>query len=72
MQSVEMSNFMHESYLSLSSSETDSNVFSHVLHCARDKKLSTMINSKKADILNYIAIHDKTIYLISPVHVARC
>ena len=63
---------MHESYLSLSSYETDSNVFSLELHCARDEKLSTMVNSKKANILNYIAIHDKTIFLISPVHMARC
>ena len=67
MQSVEMSNFMLESYLSLSSSETDSNVFSLEV-----SKLSTMVNRKKAHILNYIAIHDKAIYLISPVHVARC
>ena len=29
---------LHESYLSLSSSETDSNVFSLVLRCVRDEK----------------------------------
>ena len=30
--------FIHESYLSLSSSETYSNVFSLVLRCVRDEK----------------------------------
>ena len=47
MQSVEMRNFMHESYIFLSSHETDSNVFSLVLHCVRDETQSTMVNSKK-------------------------
>ena len=52
---------MHESYLSLSSSETIRMYFLLHLHCARDETLSAMVNSKKANILNYIAIHDKTI-----------
>ena len=30
-----------------------------------------MVNNKKAHILNNIAINDKTIYLISPVHMAQ-
>ena len=57
---------LHESYLSLSSSETDWNEFSLVLHCVRYEKKSTIVNCKKAHILYHIAIHDKTIYLISP------
>ena len=64
---------MHESYLSLSSYETDSNVFSLVLHLVCDETQSTMVNSKKViycNTLRYMIKQSIWFYLSTPAHGA--